>query len=429
MAGSPPIDEAASDGAAAESAVTLAQLQATIASLSQAVTASTGSFGEGFGKLTARIDALEIGSRAASEAGRHSGESDASGESTEGQSVFSDSDESAAGAEYLQVNAETNRHWKAAERALDADQRPRRYSLYGFEPFDNLRAGRHQGGGTLGTVMRYAEPSALYLQTAIEGVRSCRAACDPGDPMCADLDAVLNTLMGVYALVNTLRTLVCERAAVLGPGATAADKKRQQWVEAQLDDDDFAPADVAPKIRKLKAIYDHEAGRADLRHAAKGGKASGSFTDGAGSDGEPSRSRRRREQRRRTAGSGTEGTRTDRQPRRDRGDRREERPERRQGQARHSSRAAQDGQEERDRRPARQARDTRRADPASGKRRDADRPRGRDEHATPRRDGGSRKPRDGGRDGRPARSEGRRLRRPDFASGSERSGNESGDSF
>ena len=41
----------------------------------------------------------------------------------------------------------------------------------------------------------------------------------------------------------------------------------------ELDADDFARADIAPKIRKLKAQYDHAAAKADLRKAASAGGA------------------------------------------------------------------------------------------------------------------------------------------------------------
>ena len=181
--------------------------------------------------------------------------------------------------EYLNVNAR-NRHWKAAERSQDVDQHPRRHSLYGYRPFDILAAGKHKGGGTLGVVMSYIEPLCLYLQTALDGVREAAELAHElprgGADLARLLDATDNTLSSVYGLGNTLRTLVTERAEVTAPGCTQGDKLRQQWVESQINEDDLGRADVAPRVRKLKAAYDYEAGKQDLRKAANGGGASGS---------------------------------------------------------------------------------------------------------------------------------------------------------
>ena len=148
-----------------------------------------------------------------------------------------------------------NRHWKAAERAQDIDQRPRRHSLYGYELHDLLAAGKHKGGGTLGVVMSYTEPICLYLQTALNRVRDCTDLADElsrGSELALTLLAAVNTLSGTYGMCNTLRTLVVERVQVTAPGCTAGDKRRQQWVESQLNEDDLGRTDVAPRIRKLR---------------------------------------------------------------------------------------------------------------------------------------------------------------------------------
>ena len=246
-----------------------AALSALTAQFSGALTGVS----EQIATVAGRLDTLE-----SERGGSDSGESQRRSSSDSGSEGSSVSGDSYAAPEYLQVIGKDNRHWNAAQRELDADQRPRRHSLYGYEPYDELRRGKHKGGGVLGLTMRYVEPAALYLQTAINGVENCRDACDLGDPLASDLDACANTIKGVYGLINTLRTLVSRRASVLSPGATPADKKRLEWVEQQLDGDDFASADTASKIRKLEASYDHEASKADLRRAASSGRASGGST-------------------------------------------------------------------------------------------------------------------------------------------------------
>ena len=59
--------------------------------------------------------------------------------------------------------------------------------LRGHPFFDTLRTGRHGGGGTLGIVMQYAEASALYLSTGVEGVESVRRAVSDGDELAGDV--------------------------------------------------------------------------------------------------------------------------------------------------------------------------------------------------------------------------------------------------
>ena len=104
-------------------------------------------------------------------------------------------------------------------------------------------------------------------------------------------------MAGVYGLVNTLRTLVVERAHVTASAATAGDKKRQQWVESQLHEADLGRVDVAPQVRKLKAQYDYEAGKQDLRSLASAGRASRGGGRRGRDDAPPAKSRsaRRRE--------------------------------------------------------------------------------------------------------------------------------------
>ena len=172
-----------------------------------------------FHRMDGRLESLghEAGSRGASAPPSDDGYSSSSSGST------ASSGSGPHDKEYLAVAAGDNRHWKAAERAQDIDQRPRRHSLYGYEPHDLLASGKHKGGGTLGVVMGYTEPICLYLQTALNGVRDCADLADElarGSELALTLRAAVNTLSGTYGMCNTLRTLVVERAQVTAPGCT-----------------------------------------------------------------------------------------------------------------------------------------------------------------------------------------------------------------
>ena len=136
------------------------------------------------------------------------------------------------------------------------------------------------------------EPTCVYFKTGNDGLKQCVRNLDTlladGGPISrrdarrlrSDMVCTLNTLKGAFALGNCYRTIMVERAKVQAPGSSVGAKKRQQWVEAQLDDNAYAATDIDPTVRALKAEYDHEAGKADLREAArKGGSASGGGYD------------------------------------------------------------------------------------------------------------------------------------------------------
>ena len=117
--------------------------------------------------------------------------------------------------------------------------------------------------------------------------------------------ASYNTLAGAFELANTYRTLLVERAKVVSPRAKKSDKDRAEWVERAIDDEDYAAPDIAADVRRLKADYDHEAHKADLRRSAsKGGASAGHRSDRRDDGGrdEPkkkSKSAKRRERRQR----------------------------------------------------------------------------------------------------------------------------------
>lgn len=388
------------------------QVLAAIAALSERADAERVHQAELTAALFDRMDRLEAGSRGASAPPSDDGYSSSSSGST------ASSGGGPHDKEYLAVAAGDNRHWKAAERAQDIDQRPRRHSLYGYEPHDLLASGKHKGGGTLGVVMGYTEPICLYLQTAFNGVRDCADLADEisrGSELALTLRAAVNTLAGTYGMCNTLRTLVVERAQVTAPGCTAGDKRRQQWVESQLNEDDLGRTDVAPRIRKLKAAYDYEAGKQDLRKAAGSGGASGS-TGNSGSLGrerdtpKKSKSSRRRER--------------DRERKRDEHDPppREKgakggRPKPPAARPKHSKPAS-------DAESASEKGKSRKGDAPARK---PDRERGRSKPADRAGGGGGSSRRPGGRDGGGSRRSGRRARSDD--SGSAAGASDSGDSW
>ena len=286
----------------------LIEMQSAIASIADQLSL----FGRRFESRCADLEA-QVASRIASSA---DSASESGSESDYSSSESSNSQPSnPRGREYVAVRADCG-FCKASERAADANQMPHRFSLHGFEPYDDLKNGRHGGSGTLGTIMGHLEPGVLYFKTGLDGLRTCKASVDRHDPLRADLEAVYNTLNGAFGLINTLRTIVCERAKVVRAGATPGDKKRQQWVESQLNEDDYETADVAPRIRKLKALYDYEAGKADLRKLASTGGASarpGNYEasrkeresgDRGGDDVKRSKSSRRRERKAKREGDG-----------------------------------------------------------------------------------------------------------------------------
>jgi len=165
-------------------------------------------------------------------------------------------------------------------------------------------------------VMGYTEPGVLYFHTGLEGLETCVASMLSRGPISSedaaalrrDLKATLNTFRGTFGLFNTLRTVISERAKVAAPGSTPGDKKRMQWVEQQLAENDYASRDVAPEVRMLKAQYDHEASRADLRKMASAGGASSTPSrqsrgdrDRDGGGGERSKSAKRRARKERSS--------------------------------------------------------------------------------------------------------------------------------
>lgn len=265
--------------------------------------------------LDARIGALEPASGSTRWADYPTDDEDSEAGSRSGGAYStdeSDATDSTEGApEYLRVSS-TQRHWGASRMAIDPDPQPHRFSLYGNEYYDALKHGRHGGGGTLSVCLEYAEPTCLYLETSVNAVKAMVDDLRDGrlvDPR--DIEALSNTLQGVYRLSNRFRSLCVERAKAVRPGATKADKKRQQWVESQLNEDAYATADVEPEIRKLKAQYDYEAGKQDLRKLASAGGASTGGRTRSGGDrrgeddddgrrsGRPNRSASRRNRRER----------------------------------------------------------------------------------------------------------------------------------
>ena len=300
------------------------------------LTAAVGSLTTECHGLRERIAGLEAGTDG-EESERGSGyESEAASEArsvssrTTTASLDTHDKESGSEKSYLRVQPDCG-FWNARELHHDKDQKPHRYSLHGNEWFDALReAGRRGGGGSIGFALRWLEPSSTYLKTGTDGLHDTLRAfeellkseegCTADDlyDVRDELVACFNTLRGAFSMVNTLRGLFVERAKIVADkGADKGAKRRQEWVESQLDDYDYAPADVEPRLRKLKAEYDSEAQRADLKRAASAGGAAA--RDGSGGrhardDDGPSRGGRtktqKRRERRERAGGDDRGSRS-----------------------------------------------------------------------------------------------------------------------
>ena len=215
--------------------------------------------------------------------------------SSEASEQLSSSDDESDGKSYIRVPRNLG-HWNCRELEGSNDQMPHRYSLHGYEPFDGLQQTKHGGSGTLGLGLRWMEPTCLYFKTGLGGLRNSLKRLDElrddmragGEPVTRaeladlrhELMAGYNTLAGAFELGNTYRTLLVERAKVLAPNSKRADKERAEWVEKAIDEQDYAAADAADDVRRLKAEYDYEAHKADLRRAAsKGGSSAGERSD------------------------------------------------------------------------------------------------------------------------------------------------------
>jgi hypothetical protein len=381
--------------------------------------------------LSARTDRLE-GDAAAVGAGAAAVQASATnqshGESSSESSEYSSSEESdyapsERGTQYAQVQPDCG-HWNARQLFHELDQEPHRYSLHGYEVHDGLRDAKHGGGGTLGLALRWMEPACLYFKTGTDALAATlsnlreleeklgpRLRSEMSDHL-ADLTACINTLDGAFELANTYRTIVVERAKVQAPGASVGSKKRQQWVEAQIDEDDYHTADIEPRIRKLKAEYDYEAGRADLKRAANtGGAAAGGGYDrrdrdrGRDRDGERGGDRPRdrssertktKSQKRRERRSRADGQRDERGGREERGDR-----------DRRAARGDGDRRKPREQAGGEQRKQARSQSPRGDRRERESRAAGRDRDAH-RRGGGEHERREDRRDGGAARRTERR---------------------
>ena len=273
--------------------------------------------------VSLRVTDLEHGSsrgHRASEGDSDCYSSDASSRSgSDSSEQLSSTDDEGDGKSYIRVYRNLG-HWNCKELEANNDQEPHLYSLHGYEPFDGLQSTRHGGGGTLGLGLRWMEPTCTYFKTGVAGLKGAIRMLDElrddhragGEPptraelssLRSELMGCYNTLSGAFNLGNTYRTLLVERAKVCAPGAKRADKERAEWVERAIDDERYAAPDIAADVRRLKADYDYEAHKADLRRAAgKGGASSGERSnrrDDESRGGGKTKTQKRRERRERT---------------------------------------------------------------------------------------------------------------------------------
>ena len=220
---------------------------------------------------------------------------------------FSSFDSDASDKAYLVVDPKRNKHWGAKQLAHDNDQEPHRFSQHGYQVYDDLRNSRAGADGVLGLGLRWLSPACLYMQTGVDGVadriRSIERVLEVADgevfealyEIHTDLVATYNTLKGSYDIANGCRTLFEERARVQASGASAAAKRRAQYVEEALDKDDYTDSSLDKRVRQLQAEFDVEAGKQDLkRAAASGGAAAGGRYDKRGDDRRDDRPRNER---------------------------------------------------------------------------------------------------------------------------------------
>ena len=132
-----------------------------------------------------------------------------------------------------------NPHWNAAALSRDADGRPRRISMYGNKAHDQLAAGRHEGGGTLGLALGYLEPLALFMHSLVAHSEALVDNILDGEiaserDLVSALAEARNTTRECYNMVNQFRFLVVNKARALRPSSSDYDKAEAKYLELSL---------------------------------------------------------------------------------------------------------------------------------------------------------------------------------------------------
>ena len=173
--------------------------------------------------VTERVSSLEGESRGRGASDNDDPSSDGSesgsdSSSTESSEQLSSTDDEGDSKSYIRVPRKLG-HWNCKELEANVDQQPRRYSLHGYEPFDELQSTKHGGGGTLGLGLRWMKPTCLYFKTGLHGLKNSLKRMDElrddvragGEPptraeltdLRSELMASYNTLAGAFELGNT----------------------------------------------------------------------------------------------------------------------------------------------------------------------------------------------------------------------------------
>ena len=259
--------------------VDLAALKSIIdESVHKAITGATAPLHEEIGALRERANRAET---AVDEFAKRVEESESDGGSESAVSTIASliADEDF----YLRVDAKQNQHFGAADLANNGQFKPHRHDLYGHAPWMVLTKGGNDTGGVLGFALSYAEPLALYGKTSYEGCTDIleRAIAMESDDdfqkVIESLVALRNNLREHYRMCNLFRTIIAQRARALRPGASEYDKAEVKYIERVLNERDYATADTADAIARLKNQFSRRSNKAHLEHLSKktGGGGSG----------------------------------------------------------------------------------------------------------------------------------------------------------
>lgn len=156
-----------------------------------------------------------------------------------------------------------NPHANAVYTGGDTYERPQRYNMYRDATFDRLKS---KPNGTLFEAYTTLEPSLRYLWNAKTYLTDLTSEVESGtvtaDEFVLHADRLVNTMDGVYSLVNRYVGLIHLRAQ-FGDNPTAREKAKLEHLKDKLADEDFLPASLDERIREISSEFD------DAFYAAK----------------------------------------------------------------------------------------------------------------------------------------------------------------
>ena len=197
------------------------------------------------------------------------------------------------GREYVPDVGDENPHARAVYTGGDTYVRPQRYNMHRDSTFDHLKS---KPKGTLFKDYCTLEPSLRFLYNVkaygADVVGELERGTMSNDEVLLHLDRVLNSVAGVYDLINRHVSLIHLRAQY-GDNPTQREKNKLEHIEDRLTEEDFLPASLDEHIRAIARDFDDSYDAAKKTQLAKKAAGAGSRS---GDDGE-GESRRERAKR------------------------------------------------------------------------------------------------------------------------------------